>query len=68
MECLRNAGVDVVSGIDEEECKQLITSFSYSAKTGKPWITIKRAFDNSGSPIPPRKSNEVIVEKFEFLP
>jgi diaminohydroxyphosphoribosylaminopyrimidine deaminase / 5-amino-6-(5-phosphoribosylamino)uracil reductase len=53
IERLQQAGIEVVSGIEEEECKQLIASFAYSVKTGKPWITIKRAFDRSGSPIPP---------------
>lgn len=53
VERLRQAGIDVTEGIDEDECRQLITSFSYSVQTGKPWITIKRALDHSGSAIPP---------------
>jgi len=52
-EFLQQAGLDVVCGINEEECKQLIAPFSYSVLTGKLWITIKRAFDRNGSPIPP---------------
>jgi diaminohydroxyphosphoribosylaminopyrimidine deaminase/5-amino-6-(5-phosphoribosylamino)uracil reductase len=53
IEKLRQAGIDVAEGIDEEECRQLIAPFSYSVQTGKPWITIKRAFDKNGSAIPP---------------
>ena len=53
IERLQQAGVDVVCGVNEEECKQLIAPFAYSVQTGKPWITIKRAFDAKGSPIPP---------------
>ncbi len=52
-EKLREAGIEVIEGIEEEECKQLIVPFSYSVQTGKPWITIKRAFDKNGSAIPP---------------
>jgi diaminohydroxyphosphoribosylaminopyrimidine deaminase/5-amino-6-(5-phosphoribosylamino)uracil reductase len=53
IEHLREKGVRVICGVNEDECRQLITSFSYSVRTGKPWITIKRAFDRNGSPIPP---------------
>jgi diaminohydroxyphosphoribosylaminopyrimidine deaminase/5-amino-6-(5-phosphoribosylamino)uracil reductase len=52
-EYLRQAGLDVAVGIDEEECRQLIAPFAYSVRNGRPWITIKRAFDESGSMIPP---------------
>ena len=53
VEYLQQSGIDVICGVAEEECKHLIASFAYSVKTNKPWITIKRAFDRSGSPIPP---------------
>jgi diaminohydroxyphosphoribosylaminopyrimidine deaminase/5-amino-6-(5-phosphoribosylamino)uracil reductase len=50
---LRQAGIEVIENVNEEECRQLITSFSYSLQNGRPWITIKRAFDENGSMIPP---------------
>jgi len=53
IEALYKAGLHVDIGIEEDECQQLIAAFSYSVQTGKPWITIKRAFDRHGSPIPP---------------
>ncbi|HEV7453667.1 MAG TPA: bifunctional diaminohydroxyphosphoribosylaminopyrimidine deaminase/5-amino-6-(5-phosphoribosylamino)uracil reductase RibD [Candidatus Saccharimonadales bacterium] len=53
IERLREAGIEVVSGVNEDECKQLIQAFAYTVLTRKPWITIKRAFDKNGSMIPP---------------
>lgn len=53
IERLKQARVDVVSGVDEEECRQLIAPFLFYLATGKPWITVKRAFDRNGSPVPP---------------
>lgn len=52
-ERLRTAGIDVTEHIEEEECKQLIHAFAWHTQTGKPWITIKRAFTKEGSMIPP---------------
>lgn len=49
---LQDAGIEVISGIAENECRQLIHAFSLHTQTGKPWVTVKRAFDN-GSMIPP---------------
>jgi diaminohydroxyphosphoribosylaminopyrimidine deaminase/5-amino-6-(5-phosphoribosylamino)uracil reductase len=54
IERLRAAGIDVIYETDDEECRQLIHAFAYCAQTGKPWITIKRAFDKNGSMIPPK--------------
>ncbi len=53
IERLRAAGIDVTLGIEEEICRQLIYAFAYSVTSGKPWITVKRAFDENGSMIPP---------------
>jgi len=53
IEKLRGAGIEMVTGVLEEDCKQMIHTFAFHAETGKPWITIKRAFDGSGSMIPP---------------
>jgi len=50
---LKKAGMNVTVGVEEEMCRQLIYAFAYSVKTGRPWITIKRAFDERGSMIPP---------------
>jgi diaminohydroxyphosphoribosylaminopyrimidine deaminase/5-amino-6-(5-phosphoribosylamino)uracil reductase len=54
IERLRAAGIEVVEGVQIDECRQLIHAFAYSVASGKPWITIKRAFDASGSMIPPK--------------
>lgn len=53
VERLIEAGLTVAFDVNEDECRQLIAPFAYSVQTGKPWITIKRAFDRGGSPIPP---------------
>jgi diaminohydroxyphosphoribosylaminopyrimidine deaminase / 5-amino-6-(5-phosphoribosylamino)uracil reductase len=52
VERLQQAGIEVLCGVAEAECQQLIHAFAYNAQTGKPWITIKRAFDRKGSMIP----------------
>lgn len=53
IERLKQAGIEVISGINEDECRQLISSFAYAVQTGKPFVTLKRAFDPHGSMIPP---------------
>ncbi len=53
IERLRAAGIDVTVGVEEERCRQLIYAFAHSVTSGKPWITVKRAFDKNGSMIPP---------------
>ena len=50
---LREAGIRVTVGLNEAECEWLIHAFSHSVRTGMPWITVKRAFDEHGSMIPP---------------
>ncbi len=37
----------------ETESKHLIRAFAHWSKTGKPWVTVKQAFDTKGSMIPP---------------
>lgn len=54
IERLRSSGIEVRTGVEENLCRQLIYAFSHSIKTGKPWITIKRAIDEKGSMIPPK--------------
>lgn len=51
---LRQAGLHIEEDINTDECSQLISSFSYYMKHGRPWITLKRAFDSHGSMIPPK--------------
>ena len=52
-ERLRESGVEVVLGVESEMCRRLIHAFAFHARTGKPFITVKRAFDTAGSMIPP---------------
>jgi diaminohydroxyphosphoribosylaminopyrimidine deaminase/5-amino-6-(5-phosphoribosylamino)uracil reductase len=52
VEYLRQKGVEVTLGVNEEECRQLISSFAYTVKAGKPFVTLKRAFDAHKSMIP----------------
>lgn len=53
IEQLKNAGIQVLCGVNEGECRWLIHAFAYQALTGKSWVTIKRAFNQQGSMIPP---------------
>jgi len=53
IERLQSAGIEILCGINEGECRWLIHAFSYHAVTGKPWITVKRALTSKGSMIPP---------------
>lgn len=53
VERLQQAGIEVIIGMAEAECQQLILAFAYTAKTGKPWITIKRAINREGTMLPP---------------
>jgi diaminohydroxyphosphoribosylaminopyrimidine deaminase/5-amino-6-(5-phosphoribosylamino)uracil reductase len=45
-------GIVVTAVVCSDECDQLIHAFAYKSRTGKPWITLKRAFDTNGSMIP----------------
>ncbi len=51
---LRAAGVEVIDGVAGDECRALIHAFAHFVTTGKPFVTVKRAFDEKGSMIPPQ--------------
>lgn len=53
IERLQTAGVEILVGVQEELCRQLIYSFAYSVTTNQPWITLKRAIDERGTMLPP---------------
>ena len=53
IERLRTAGIAVIENVENEMCRRLIHAFAFHAQTGKPFITVKRAFDANGSMIPP---------------
>jgi diaminohydroxyphosphoribosylaminopyrimidine deaminase/5-amino-6-(5-phosphoribosylamino)uracil reductase len=53
IERLRAAGIEVIEDIEGEMCRRLIHAFAFHARTGKPFVTVKRAFDANGSMIPP---------------
>lgn len=53
IERLRAAGIRVEEGVAEETCRQLLHAFAFSAVQGRPWATVKRAFDERGSMVPP---------------
>lgn len=50
---LRDAGLEVISGVLENECRFLIRAFAKHARTGLPYVTLKAAFSVEGSMIPP---------------
>jgi diaminohydroxyphosphoribosylaminopyrimidine deaminase / 5-amino-6-(5-phosphoribosylamino)uracil reductase len=50
---LRAAGVEVVAGVMEAECRFLIRAFAKKMRTGRPYVTLKAAFTTEGSMIPP---------------
>jgi len=50
---LREAGLEVISGVLENECRFLIRAFAKQVRTGRPYVTIKAAFTDEGSMIPP---------------
>lgn len=52
-ERLRKAGVEVISGVLESECKFLLRAFSKFTREKRPWVNIKAAFTSEGSMIPP---------------
>lgn len=51
---LRQAGIEVLERVEENECRQLIHAFTRAVTTGKPWITVKQAFSPEGSMLPPQ--------------
>ena len=50
---LRAAGIEV-SEIHSPKCLWLTHAFMHSARTGMPWVTVKRAFQSNGSMVPPK--------------
>lgn len=50
---LRAAGIEVVEGAATDLCRAVIHPFAHHARTGKPFVTVKRAFTIEGSMIPP---------------
>lgn len=53
VERLRAAGV-TATVLDDPACQALLYAFAHGVTTGRPWVTVKRAFTTSGSMIPPR--------------
>jgi diaminohydroxyphosphoribosylaminopyrimidine deaminase/5-amino-6-(5-phosphoribosylamino)uracil reductase len=51
-ERLRQAGIEVIEDIENEACRRLIHAFAFFVMTKKPFVTVKRAFDERGSMIP----------------
>jgi diaminohydroxyphosphoribosylaminopyrimidine deaminase/5-amino-6-(5-phosphoribosylamino)uracil reductase len=52
-ERLRKAGLEVITGVLENECQFLIRAFAKWATTQRPYVVIKAAFTREGSMIPP---------------
>lgn len=50
---LREAGLEVITGVMETECQFLIRAFAKKARTGRPYVTLKTALTAEGSMIPP---------------
>ncbi len=50
---LRAAGLEVIPGVLENECRFLIRAFAKFIRTGRPYVTLKAAFTSEGSMIPP---------------
>lgn len=50
---LRAAGVDIVVGVLQEKCEELLLPFKTRVLTGVPFITVKTAHTRNGSMIPP---------------
>jgi diaminohydroxyphosphoribosylaminopyrimidine deaminase/5-amino-6-(5-phosphoribosylamino)uracil reductase len=47
------AGIEIIDGVEHEMCRRLMHAFAFHARTGKPFVTVKRAFNAQGSMIPP---------------
>ena len=53
IEQLKSAGIEVLQGVLESECAFLIRAFAKQVRTGRPYVTLKAAFNKEGSMIPP---------------
>lgn len=49
---LRAADV-IVTELNDPECQAVLYAFKHSVTTGRPWVTVKRAFTAAGSMVPP---------------
>lgn len=49
IDLLRRAGVDVISGVLEKECRHLNRGFLSAMTTGRPWVTVKAALSLDGA-------------------
>jgi diaminohydroxyphosphoribosylaminopyrimidine deaminase/5-amino-6-(5-phosphoribosylamino)uracil reductase len=45
---LRAAGIEVVDAVEQDGCDRLMHSFLHHARTGRPFVTVKRAFKADG--------------------
>lgn len=54
IERLRIAGIQVSVGCEEQACRWLAHAFINKQVTGRPWLTVKRAYRSNGSMIPPK--------------
>lgn len=52
IELLKNAGIEVLEGVLEKPCRELIKTFICSVLQKRPWIIVKTAFRANGSMIP----------------
>ncbi|MDD3028938.1 MAG: bifunctional diaminohydroxyphosphoribosylaminopyrimidine deaminase/5-amino-6-(5-phosphoribosylamino)uracil reductase RibD [Alphaproteobacteria bacterium] len=64
---LSQAGIEVIHSPDPEPYRQLIHSFAFYTQTGKPFVTVKRAFNKHGSMIPPKGQKTFTNEKSLIL-
>ncbi|MEL4419717.1 bifunctional diaminohydroxyphosphoribosylaminopyrimidine deaminase/5-amino-6-(5-phosphoribosylamino)uracil reductase, partial [Shewanella algae] len=48
LEKLQTAGIEVISGVAENECRHLFHAFAHHARTDRVWLTIKRAINSEG--------------------
>ncbi|MCX8081572.1 MAG: bifunctional diaminohydroxyphosphoribosylaminopyrimidine deaminase/5-amino-6-(5-phosphoribosylamino)uracil reductase RibD [Bacteroidia bacterium] len=68
---LKEAGIEVVSGVMEKEGEELNRRFFYTKRTGKPWITLKWAQTADGfiSKLPPvsREENKITCHESDVL-
>lgn len=53
-ERLKKAGLEVITGVLENECQFLIRAFAKWVATKRPYVVIKAAFTPEGSMIPPK--------------
>jgi diaminohydroxyphosphoribosylaminopyrimidine deaminase / 5-amino-6-(5-phosphoribosylamino)uracil reductase len=51
---LRQEGLEVIEGVLQAECENLIRTFKHYVTNGLPWVTLKRVLDQKGSMIPPQ--------------